>query len=217
MSDVGLKFDEEVDMSRVCILDYGSGNVRSVFNLFASVSPHTVVSNEPAEIRQASHIILPGVGAFGAAMRKIRERLPMEELELAIFKDKKPFLGICVGMQILATRGMEFGECPGLGWIGGIVDKVDSRELPLPHIGWNNISCKRTSSLFDGLGNNPDFYFVHSYIFRVEHAHDMLAATNYGEEFCSVVHRENIYGVQFHPEKSQRAGIRLAKNFLSLS
>jgi len=204
-------------MSNVCILDYGSGNVKSVLNLFASVAPHIVVSNEPEEIRQATHIILPGVGAFGAAMRKIRERLPMEALEQAVLNEKKPFLGICVGMQVLATRGMEFGECFGLGWIGGVVEKVNSRELPLPHIGWNNISCKRESPLLDGLGNDPDFYFVHSYAFRLEHEHDVLAATSYGEEFCSVVHRENIYGVQFHPEKSQRAGMRLAKNFLSLS
>lgn len=204
-------------MSNVCILDYGSGNVKSVLNLFASVAPHIVVSNEPEEIRQATHIILPGVGAFGAAMRKIRERLPMEALEQAVLNEKKPFLGICVGMQVLATRGMEFGEYFGLGWIGGVVEKVNSRELPLPHIGWNNISCKRESPLLDGLGNDPDFYFVHSYAFRLEHEHDVLAVTSYGEEFCSVVHRENIYGVQFHPEKSQRAGMRLAKNFLSLS
>lgn len=203
-------------MGRVCILDYGSGNVKSVFNLFSKIAKHVVVSNEPAEIQQATHIVLPGVGAFSAAMRKILERLPMEDLEQAVLSDKKPFLGICVGMQVLATRGMEFGERLGLGWIEGIVEKLNSNHLPLPHIGWNNISCNRNSPLLAGLGNDPDFYFVHSYAFRLENDQHMRATTSYGEEFCSVVQRENIYGVQFHPEKSQRTGIKLAKNFLSL-
>lgn len=204
-------------MGSVCILDYGSGNVKSVFNLFLAIATRVVISNETAEIQRATHIVLPGVGAFSTAMRKIRERLPREDLEQAILSDKKPFLGICVGMQVLATRGTEFGESAGLGWIGGSVEKVDSRQFPLPHIGWNNISCKRDSPLLAGLGDDPDFYFVHSYAFRVENEQHMLAATSYGEEFCSVVQQENIYGVQFHPEKSQRTGIKLAKNFLSLS
>jgi len=204
-------------MGSVCILDYGSGNVKSVFNLFSTIAKHIVISNDPEEIRQATHIVLPGVGAFSAAMRKIRERLPMEVLEQAVLSDKKPFLGICVGMQVLATRGMEFGEYLGLGWIGGSVEKVNSKHFPLPHIGWNKTSCKRDSPLLAGLGDDPDFYFVHSYAFRLENEQHMLAITSYGEEFCSVVQRENIYGVQFHPEKSQRTGIKLVKNFLSLS
>lgn len=204
-------------MSNVCILDYGSGNVKSVFNLISSVAKQVVISNEPAEIQQATHIVLPGVGAFGAAMRKIRERLPLEVLEQAVLSDKKPFLGICVGMQVLASRGMEFGECLGLGWIPGIVEKIGSKNLPLPHIGWNNISCNRHSPLLAGLGNDPDFYFVHSYALRLENSQHGLASTSYGEEFCSIIQSENIYGVQFHPEKSQLTGMRLVKNFLSLS
>lgn len=203
-------------MSNVCILDYGSGNVKSVFNLISSVAKYVVISNEPAEIQQATHIVLPGVGAFGAAMRKIRERLPLKVLEQAVLSDKKPFLGICVGMQVLASRGLEFGECRGLGWIEGIVEKINSKHLPLPHIGWNNISYNRKSLLLEGLGDDPDFYFVHSFAFRLENEQYMLASTSYGEEFCSVIQRENIYGVQFHPEKSQLTGIRLVNNFLSL-
>lgn len=203
-------------MSSVCILDYGSGNVKSVLNLFSSLAKHVVVSNDPAEIQQATHIVLPGVGAFGAAMRKINEKLPLEVLEKVVLGGKKPFLGICVGMQVLAVRGMEFGECQGLGWIGGVVEKIDSKHLPLPHVGWNNISAKRPSPLLTGLGDDPDFYFVHSYAFCTESEQDTLATTHYGKEFCSVVQRENIHGVQFHPEKSQRTGIKLAKNFLSL-
>lgn len=204
-------------MSSVCILDYGSGNIKSVFNLFSTIAKHVVISNDSVEIRQSTHIVLPGVGAFSAAMRKIHERLPMKVLEQVVLVDKKPFLGICVGMQVLATRGMEFGECLGLGWIEGIVEKINSKHLPLPHIGWNNIFCKQDSPLLAGLGTDPDFYFVHSYAFRLKNEQDRLATTSYGEEFCSVVQRENIYGVQFHPEKSQRTGIKLVKNFLSLS
>ena len=204
-------------MKNVCVLDYGSGNVKSVFNLFSAIAEHVVISNNSEEIRKATHIVLPGVGAFSSAMRNIRERLPMAVLEQVVLGDKKPFLGICVGMQVLATRGMEFGECLGLGWIEGSVEKVNSQHLPLPHIGWNSISSMRDSPLLAGLGDDPDLYFVHSYAFLLENKQHILATTNYEEEFCSVVQRENIYGVQFHPEKSQRAGIKLAKNFLSLS
>ncbi len=204
-------------MSSVCILDYGSGNVKSVFNLFASMAGNVVISNDPEEISKASHIVLPGVGAFESAMRKIRDTLPIAVLEQVVLIEKKPFLGICVGMQVLADRGMEFGEHAGLGWIRGSVEKLDSKDFPLPHIGWNNITCKQVAPLLAGLENEPDFYFVHSFAFHAENPLHILATTNYGQEFCSVIQQENLYGVQFHPEKSQRAGIKLAKNFLSLS
>lgn len=204
-------------MASVCILDYGSGNVKSVFNLFSTVADHVVVSNEPEKILGASHIVLPGVGAFGTAMRKIRDTLPMESLEQAVLVEKRPFLGICVGMQVMASQGMEFGEHDGLGWIAGSVEKLDAKGLPLPHVGWNNVECKQDSPLLAGLGDNPDFYFVHSFAFHAENPQHVLATTEYGEIFCSVIQRENLHGVQFHPEKSQRAGIKLVKNFLSLS
>ncbi len=204
-------------MSRVCILDYGSGNVKSVFNLFASIVGDVVVSNDTADILNASHVVLPGVGAFGAAMRKIRDTLPLEALEQMVRIEKKPFLGICVGMQVLADRGMEFGEHAGLGWVAGTVEKLHAKDLPLPHIGWNSISCRQPSPLLSGLENSPDFYFVHSYAFQASDSRDVLATTCYGEEFCSVIRRENLYGVQFQPEKSQRSGSRLVKNFLSFA
>lgn len=204
-------------MASVCILDYGSGNVKSVFNLFSTVADHVVVSNETEKILGASHIVLPGVGAFSTAMRKIRDTLPMESLEQAVLVEKRPFLGICVGMQIMASRGMEFGEHAGLGWIAGSVEKLDTKGLPLPHVGWNNLICKQESPLLAGLGDDPDFYFVHSFAFHAENPQHVLATTEYGEVFCSVIQRENLYGVQFHPEKSQRTGIKLVKNFLSLS
>ncbi len=204
-------------MRRVCILDYGSGNVKSVFNLFSSIADGVVVSNDPKELLNASHIVLPGVGAFGTAMRKIRVTLPMDVLEQTVLVEKKPFLGICVGMQVMANRGREFGEHAGLGWIAGSVEALHANALPLPHVGWNNLACKRASPLLAGLGDNPDFYFVHSFVFRPENPEHELATTSYGEEFCCAIQRENLYGVQFHPEKSQRAGILLVKNFLSLS
>lgn len=204
-------------MANVCILDYGSGNVKSVFNLFSTVADHVVVSNQSEKILGASHIVLPGVGAFGTAMRKIRDALPMESLEQVVLVEKRPFLGICVGMQVMASRGMEFGEHAGLGWIAGSVEQLDSKGLPLPHVGWNNLTCKQEPSLLAGLGDDPDFYFVHSFAFHADNPQHVLATTEYGEEFCSVIQRENLYGVQFHPEKSQRTGLKLVKNFLSRS
>lgn len=204
-------------MARVCILDYGSGNVKSVFNLISSIAEDVVVSNEPARIADATHVVLPGVGAFGAAMRRIRETLPMPDLEQAALSQGKPFLGICVGMQVLAGIGKEFGEHDGLGWIDGQVAELDAKGLPLPHVGWNNVMCKQASPLFAGLGEQPDFYFVHSFAFTPNDPRHEIATSHYGTDFCSAIQRDNLFGVQFHPEKSQRAGIQLIKNFLAMS
>lgn len=204
-------------MNSVCILNYGAGNVKSVYNLFESIVKSVIVSNDPKEILQASHLVLPGVGAFGSAMRKIRESIPLAELEEAVLSKKRPFLGICVGMQVLAESGMEFGEHRGLGWIPGTVEKLTALGAPLPHIGWNNISPKRQSPLLIDLGPEPDFYFVHSFVFHATDPGNVLATSEYGEEFCSVIQSDNIYGVQFHPEKSQKAGIQLVNNFLAIS
>ncbi len=202
---------------KVCILDYGSGNVKSVYNLFSSIADDVSVSNDASTVDDASHIVLPGVGAFGASMRKINERLPMETLEAAVLKGGKPFLGICVGMQVLADMGTEFGDHAGLGWIGGTVRKLDSQGLPLPHIGWNNVERERECPLFDGLGDDPDFYYVHSFTFDAADPETVMATTDFGSRFTAMVRKDNVFGVQFHPEKSQRAGIRLAQNFLALS
>lgn len=203
-------------MSSVCILDYGSGNIKSVFNLFTVVANEVIVSNSPDDIMRATHLVLPGVGAFGAAMTKIREKLPIPLLEQVVLIEKKPLLGICVGMQVFAEKGSEFGDHEGLGWIKGSVKRIESNYLPLPHIGWNDVSAKQSAALFDGLGNHPNFYFVHSFAFEVESPASILATTTYGSEFCAAVKQENLIGVQFHPEKSQRAGLRLAANFLQL-
>jgi len=201
---------------KVCILDYGSGNVRSVFNLIAHLGVDGVVSNQPDDVTQATHLILPGVGAFGAAMKKIRDRLPLELLEQEVVTGSKPFLGICVGMQVLADVGHEFGKHAGLGWIPGEVRELDSRGEVLPHIGWNDIIPQAPCPLTEGLGEVRDFYFVHSYVFAPQSGDCVKANVEYGTKFPAMIQRDNLYGVQFHPEKSQKAGQRLIMNFLAL-
>lgn len=203
-------------MTAVCILDYGSGNVRSVFNLFSAVTDNVKVSNAPADIRDASHLVLPGVGAFAAAMRKIAERIPIDVVE-AETAWGKPLLGICVGMQVMADTGNEFGEHRGLGWIPGRVDRLEPGDLPLPHVGWNDICVRRAHPLLDGLEAAPDFYYVHSYAFRPAAEEYVLATTDFGETFTAAVQRGPLLGVQFHPEKSQKAGLRLVRNFLDIA
>jgi imidazole glycerol-phosphate synthase subunit HisH len=202
---------------KVCILDYGSGNVRSVSNLITHLGYEGVVSNQPDDITQATHLILPGVGAFGAAMKKIREKLPLELLEQEVLTGSKPFLGICVGMQVLADVGHEFGKHAGLGWIPGEVRELDSRGEALPHIGWNDIILQTPCPLTKGLGEVRDFYFVHSYAFAPQSEDCVKANVEYGTKFAAIIQRDNLYGVQFHPEKSQKAGQQLIMNFLALS
>lgn len=204
-------------MKKVRILDYGSGNVRSVFNLVQSLGGDVLVSNERARLEEASHLILPGVGAFGAAMEKIRANLPMDLIEDLVLRGGRPFLGICIGMQVLATRGTEFGDHAGLGWIDGCTDRLPVQDLPLPHIGWNNILVRRESPLLASLDDSADFYFVHSFAFRPADPQTIVAEAHYGMDFPCVVQRNNLFGVQFHPEKSQEAGRRLVENFLSIA
>lgn len=205
-----------ISNKKICILDYGSGNVQSVFNVLLTITNDVVVSNKPDDIASSTHIILPGVGAFGSSMEKIKNKIPIAELENEVFKNNKPFLGICVGMQVLAEKGYEFGEHKGLGWIPGEVEKMRANNLPLPHIGWNNIKILKESPLLKGFDNNYDFYFVHSFAFKTKENKNVIAKTEYGENFDSIISRGNIFGVQFHPEKSQKAGKLLLNNFLKL-
>ena len=203
-------------MKRICILDYGSGNVGSVKNLFDYLGHKAVVSNTEHDIRNSTHIILPGVGSFGGSIKKIKENLPLDILDNEINFKGKPILGICVGMQVMAEIGYENGEENGLGWIKGTVSKLTSGSLPLPHIGWNNIRNIRDNILSKELNDIDDFYFLHSYCFKTSKEF-IISQTHYGENFCSIINYKNVYGVQFHPEKSQKAGQKLINNFLSLT
>ena len=200
----------------ICLLDYGSGNVKSVFNILNFLGYNVKISNNATDIINSTHIILPGVGAFGISMNKIMDKIPFDILENEVINKGKPFLGICVGMQVLADRGFEFGEHPGFGWIGGVVNKINSKDLPSIHIGWNDIVIKKESPLLKGLDTINDFYFVHSYVFDVECQDSIVAQTNYGNNFPSVISKDNIYGVQFHPEKSQKVGQLILKNFMNI-
>lgn len=201
---------------KVCILDYGSGNVRSVYNMVSTLTSNVKVSNSPAYIKTSSHLILPGVGAFKAAMQKINRLIPLALVTQEVEGKKKPFLGICVGMQILSDSGFEFEESRGLGWIKGKVEKLNSKNLPLPHVGWNNIQIKKSCQLTHSLAKDQDFYFVHSFVFKAKDSENIVATTRYGNTFASIISKGNVYGVQFHPEKSQKAGKVLMQNFLSL-
>lgn len=198
----------------VCLLDYGSGNVRSVYNVLKHLGHNVVISSDEKVIKNSSHIILPGVGSFATAMKKINENLPIECLENEVVTKGKPFLGICVGMQVLADKGYEFEDCKGLGWISGSVRKLSSGNLSLPHVGWNDFLIETPDPIFNKLKEYRDFYYVHSYCFDAFCKEDVLAFTDYGEKFSAVVCKDNIYGFQFHPEKSQRAGQLLLNNFV---
>jgi imidazole glycerol-phosphate synthase subunit HisH len=204
-----------LNQTNVCILDYGSGNVKSVYNLISFLGYNVKVSNEIDDIKTATHIILPGVGAFGSAMKKINLKIPLVDLANEVIQNKKPFLGICVGMQVLVEKGYEYGEHDGLGWLPGFVNKIETNTYPSLHIGWNNINVKTDSILFQGLDDINDFYFVHSYAVNTDETFE-ISDTEYGNKFCSSVQKDNIYGVQFHPEKSQKAGQKLIHNFLSI-
>jgi glutamine amidotransferase len=202
---------------KVCILNYGSGNIQSVYNLVRLLGVDVQVSNDQQIIEDATHFLLPGVGAFGPSMEKIKAEIPLDVLEKEVFENTKPFLGICVGMQVLADEGYEFGHFQGLGWISGKVKKLEAEGLTLPHIGWNDLNMKGDLSLFKNWTGEIDFYFVHSYAFQPDHSEHVIATAVYGKEFCCAIRKDNIYGVQFHPEKSQKAGQALIKNFLELS
>jgi len=204
-------------MANVCIIDYGSGNTRSVYNIFRNVCEDVRISSSPEDIQHATHLVLPGVGAFGATMEKIKALSFMDCLNENVLEKKKPFLGICVGMQILADEGHENGTFAGLGWIPGTVRKLNSSGHRLPHVGWNNLKIIRSDSLVKDLTDETDFYYVHSYCFETTRPEHVTALCEYGELFPSIIRRDNIFGVQFHPEKSQKAGLALIKNFMSIS
>ncbi|MDO8561479.1 MAG: imidazole glycerol phosphate synthase subunit HisH [bacterium] len=203
----------------IAIVDYGMGNVASVRNALALLGAEGVITSAPEDFERATHIIFPGVGAFPDGMRELEERGLIPILKKEVLGKKKPFLGICLGMQLLATMGEEGGETRGLGWIQGAARKfrIDEKKFRLPHIGWDDVSISGECPLFAGV-SLPVFYFVHSYVLEPEgeDAHGTAAACSYGETFTAAIQKENIFGVQFHPEKSQKSGLTLLRNFISL-
>lgn len=203
-----------MEKNRVAIVDYDMGNVQSVANAFENLGCDVVITSRKNELDDADSIILPGVGAFGEGIKHLDQMKLIPVLEDQVLKKKKRFLGICLGMQLLAEEGFEFGHHKGLGWIPGKVCKLEVGDLRLPHVGWNNLQAVRAEPLFEGMRQDPDFYFVHSFHFVCEDKSHIVATTDYGQEFTSVVGKENIWGVQFHPEKSQKMGQKLLENFL---
>lgn len=201
---------------KIAIIDYGSGNIKSLYNSLSFLNYTPIITSNSKEINNCDKIILPGVGSFDNCISKINAKLDIENLKNEILFKKKFFLGICVGMQILSTFGFENKKMNGLNLIEGVVEKINCKPLALPHVGWNNIEIIKKDEIFNGIESFLDFYFVHSYRFKVVNREYSLAETIYGEKFSSVIKRENIYGVQFHPEKSQSYGLKFLSNFLKL-
>ena len=213
-------------MQRVTIIDYGSGNLHSARKAFeraaleADLSIKIEVTARPDDVRSADRIVLPGVGAFADCKRGLDGVAGMSEaLEDAVRKDGRPFLGICVGMQLMATRGLEFGETPGLGWIEGEVKAIEpaDRSLKIPHMGWNTLTVVNDHPLLTGIRTGADglhAYFVHSYHLVPRDRSVVVAETDYGGPITAIVAKGNTAGTQFHPEKSQVLGLKLIANFL---
>lgn len=203
----------------IVIVDYKMGNLRSVQKAFEKVGCRAVISNDHAVIQNASKIVLPGVGAFKDAMHNLNELGLIDVLNEEVLVKKKYFLGICLGMQLLATKSYEFAETKGLGWLDAQVIKFDFSKdkdpLKIPHVGWNNVAFTSPSPIFKNVPDKSDFYFVHSYYFDGE-LKDASSLTDYGNNFISSVHKDNIFATQFHPEKSQAHGLSILKNFVDL-
>lgn len=202
----------------ITILDYGVGNVTSIKNCLEHLEYQNIsISNEISKLKKCERIILPGVGAFHEASVKLLQSKLGQQINELVIEKNIPVLGICLGMQIMATRGYENGSENGLNWIQGSVIRIPSSgNIKIPHVGWNNISLSKhnTSNLLDGMDENSTFYFDHSYYFEVKENTDIIAYTNYSKLLPVAVNKKNIYGVQFHPEKSQRNGLILFRNFI---
>lgn len=194
----------------IAIIDYGMGNLRSVQKAFEFVGYDAVVTDDIEKIRKADKIVLPGVGAFGDAIKTIREKHIDEEIYKAVDL-KKPFLGICLGMQMVFDKSYEYGEHDGLGIIKGEI-KLLPDNVKRPHIGWNSLDIKMRSPLFEGLGDEPYVYFVHSYFLETD-APVVSATTFYGREIQVAAQKDNVFALQFHPEKSGNTGLKILKNF----
>ena len=199
----------------ISIIDYGMGNIGSVSNAVKLLGYDIVIPKDKSDIKNSTHIILPGVGSFSDGMKNLQKMKFVDILTEEVLDNKKPFLGLCLGMQILVDDGEEGGHTLGLGWISGTVKKlqIDETKFRIPHVGWNDIFPRTTSILFHNI-QTPIFYFVHSYQFLVRDNACISAECEYGTKFVAAVEKDNIFGLQFHTEKSQREGLKVLENFL---
>jgi len=200
----------------ISILNYGSGNTRAILNIYDNLNIKSQIISTPNEIKKSKKIILPGVGSFDYNMSKLIDNNLIDSLNEMVLVKKIPFLGICLGMQILLDKSEE-GSLKGLGWIKGKVRKFDvnkdSEKIIIPHLGWNSIEIFSKHSLFDGVNCEKGYYFIHNYFADLNDKKNILTMTNYFKKFVSGIHKENIFGVQFHPEKSHNNGVCFLKNF----
>lgn len=203
----------------ITIVDYGLGNIRAFLNVYRRLNIEANTAGNREELSGASKLILPGVGSFDHAMDQLNKSGMRQTLDDLVIGKRVPVLGVCVGMQMLA-RSSEEGMSPGLGWIEGSVKRlctlVSTGSLPVPHMGWNDVRPTSDNRLFDGLDSGPRFYFLHSYYFHCDRENQAIAVSSYGLEFACAVNAANVFGVQFHPEKSHRCGTRLLQNFAEL-
>ena len=201
----------------ITVIDYGMGNLRSIWKGLEFVGGEVEVTNDLGKIKNAEKIVLPGVGAFGDGMTNLRTLGIDTLLKDLILNEKKPFLGVCLGMQLLAKKSYEFGEHEGLGIIDAEVKRFtvdETHHLSVPHVGWNTIELKNPHPFFEGIPEKADFYFVHSYFVDCTDTSLVAATCDYGISFPAILAKENIFATQFHPEKSQKYGLRLLKNFV---
>ncbi|HEX5425741.1 MAG TPA: imidazole glycerol phosphate synthase subunit HisH [Candidatus Acidoferrales bacterium] len=199
----------------VAIIDYGLGNLKSVAAAFSYLGAVAAISADVDQLRAADRLVLPGVGAFGDGMNNLRQRNLIEPLN-ELIRGGKPILGICLGAQLLCKNSEEFGHHKGLGWIDGEVRRINGPEsLRVPHVGWNEIEIIASSPLFNTVPDKALFYYCHSYAIHMKGAADCIAICNYGRAFAAAFQRENVFGIQPHPEKSQRAGLSLLEGFLT--
>lgn len=203
----------------IAIIDYGLGNIRAFVNVYERLNIKINIAHNASDIKKATKLILPGVGAFDYAMLQLNNSGMREALEEKVINHHVPVIGICVGMQMMAKSSDE-GKLPGLGWFDAEVKLFDTAKIPyktcLPHMGWNTINLLGQNRLLEQLNNESRFYFLHSYYFSCNQSEDIIAKTGYGIEYASAVNKGNIYGIQFHPEKSHQNGIQLLHNFAEL-
>lgn len=200
----------------ITIIDCGISNLHSITKAVEIVGGDVCVSNKAKDIEKAERIVLPGVGTFKKGMENLRKLGLIEVLNEQVLKRRKPFLGICLGMQLLARKGSEYGISQGLGWLPAVVKpfESDNKDLKIPHMGWDDVVIELESSLFSRIGKNSTFYFVHSYYIIPDTTKVIVATCDYGLKFAAAILQDNIFAVQFHPEKSQKNGLTLLKNFI---